>query len=120
MDGFLFKQNNTWEVRLKEKRGKYKAYASQVLLALLTHATLAFTGMIAAAMAYQYYAVQIVWIVCVLVGGVEAGLRFYYQSAHPEYVAPGLTYGIMRMGIAWTCVLPTYIICVMRDPHRAI
>lgn len=111
MDGFIFADDNTPEKRLSGKRGKYFGYAVKVTMMLCVHAVLSGTGMLAAAMTYQYQALAQVWITLVLVAGVEGGARFYYASAHPEYEMPGLPWGFARMGLAWAVLLPAYAYC---------
>ncbi|CAK9039737.1 Glycerophosphocholine acyltransferase 1 [Durusdinium trenchii] len=107
VDGLILPSLTT-EQRLNAKRQKYSSYAKGVLMATSLHAVLSSSGFLAAALAFQYHEVQIVWILCVFMGCLISGARFYYQSAHPQYVAPGQLQGFINMSIAWAFVLPTY------------
>jgi len=108
MDGFIFPASTT-KTRLAGKRQEYRSYAFNVVKATLLHFVLSTSGTLAAALAYQYHEVQIAWILCVLAGCISSGARFYYQSAHPESVPPGVLRGFRNMGLAWAIVLPTFL-----------
>lgn len=110
MDGFILPAS-TAQSRLTAKRQEYSKYAFNVMKATILHAVLSGSGFLAAAMAYQYHEVQVVWIFCVLLGCLASGARFYYQSATPDYVPPGVYRGFRNMGLAWAMVLPTYLHC---------
>eukprot|EP00931_Biecheleriopsis_adriatica_P092156 TRINITY_DN65985_c0_g1_i1.p1 TRINITY_DN65985_c0_g1~~TRINITY_DN65985_c0_g1_i1.p1 ORF type:complete len:387 (+),score=40.02 TRINITY_DN65985_c0_g1_i1:37-1161(+) len=110
MDGFIFPAS-TSEQRLVGKRQGFRSYAPKVILMVVFHAVMSGQGFAAAALSYQHHAVQVVWICCVLGGCLISGARFYYQSANPDYVAPGLSKGFANIALAWCLVLPTYLHC---------
>jgi len=109
-DGFLF-ADCTKEERLKKKRGDWKGFAKNLCMALGAHCGLSLSGLIAAAMAFQYHKVQVVWICAVLAGCVDVARKFYKRSADPTIPDPGLVMGMKRMGGAWALLIPTYLGC---------
>eukprot|EP00930_Biecheleria_cincta_P033033 TRINITY_DN22887_c0_g1_i2.p1 TRINITY_DN22887_c0_g1~~TRINITY_DN22887_c0_g1_i2.p1 ORF type:complete len:374 (-),score=52.43 TRINITY_DN22887_c0_g1_i2:276-1343(-) len=109
LDGFLF-PSFTAEQRREAKRQGFKTYARRVVTGVAMHSCLSLSGVAAAALAYQYHSVQVVWIGCVLLGCLFSGYNFYYRSANPQAEAPPLSVGFKRMLCAWACVLPTYLV----------
>jgi len=109
LDGVIFPSYSAAQ-RLEAKRHGFKSYAPKVVGMVLFHAALSLSGVTAAALAYQYYAVQIVWIASVLTGCLLAGYDFYYRSANPQVEAQPLIVGFKRMACAWAFVLPTYLV----------
>ncbi|CAE8734296.1 unnamed protein product [Polarella glacialis] len=109
MDGFIF-PGAAPAARLAGKRQGFRTFVPKVIACVGFHALLSLSSFAASALAYKYHAVQVAWILCVLVGCMIAGARFYYQSAHPDYVPPGQLWGLARIAVAWAVLLPTYLV----------
>merc|ERR1712228_222124 len=98
----------THEDRMKMKRENYCQETKKNVMAVTAHAVLSFSGFLAAGMAYQYFAVQIAWLSCVLLSCVEAGYQFYIKSYDEEHAGNTIKRGFAKMALSWCVMLAVY------------
>jgi len=109
MDGFVFSEGSTCKERLRRKREGFATFTAKVVAVVLGHALLSAMGFAAAALAFQDWMTQMVWITCVQMNCIASGYYFYSRSVDPSHPSPGFLQGFVRMLCAWCIVLPTYL-----------
>mmetsp|Transcript_20109 Transcript_20109/g.39064 ORF Transcript_20109/g.39064 Transcript_20109/m.39064 type:complete len:301 (-) Transcript_20109:516-1418(-) len=93
-------------------RPPFLRYAWKPVAYIILHGLFALEGYCAAALCYQYEAVNLAWLAATFLGTVKCSYHFYRASADSSY-KPGnkLASGLKDSAGAWILLLPIYYAC---------
>ena len=101
-------------------------WTGQVVGYCVAHFILSAQGLLAAALAFKYQLVHVVWICCVLINCVYSGYTFYENTINPPSGgnngdAPSAFQGLQRCAMAWIfAIAPAYWYCRTYPEHTTI
>jgi len=96
----------------KAPKPQFLSYAWKPVAYILMHGLFSLEGYAAAAMCFQYEAVNILWLMLVFVGNVKCAYVFYRSCADPSYGQHNkLAGGLLDSAVSWSLMLPLYYAC---------